>query len=643
MGETIIPGTYVAVRAEGLISAGRIASGIVGVVGTASHGPVGQPVTLAGFAQARDLFGLPDPYTNPEDGSHPLTLVRALEQIYNNGAGTVVAVRVAGASQARATYTVQNDSGQAVATLTAKTPGSAGNNILVDVAPAEDDCRVDGETHTSQFDRLTYGGVVSSAENRVRVFRGTTRRIETPTLVYKPTIKEEEVVRSPSPPNYKLAHTPVERADDVNRLRVVHADGSETAYGTGDILYNATSAPASGEVNINTTTGELTFADAPTATDAVFATYAAGHANPTAGQILVTTWDGSLAYASGEAPDGTSGDRLVASYLVDRARCVQVTLTAEAIREAYIVPDGNLLVQLVTASSTLVDAAADARAGTRPKTGVSAYFGTGSNTPGNNGADAGRDEYQAGLESIANQLINIVVLAGQDSRGMGSVLQAHLNATAQTDYERIGVIGAPGRTVADFLGHTMASDRVVLVAPSLMLEDGTRLPSAYTAAAVAGLISSLPVQTSLTNQTLTIPGLDLNFNRGEQEQLIRRDVLTIVVKNGFRVLKGLTTAGEGQPFSAIPTRRIVDYATYGVRSAANPYIGRLNNARVRAALQSTLDAFLTRMVEDEMLTRPYQLSVTATRAQEIAGEVSVVMVLQPTFSIDYIRVTMNLR
>jgi hypothetical protein len=34
--------------------------------------------------------------------------------------------------------------------------------------------------------------------------------------------------------------------------------------------------------------------------------------------------------------------------------------------------------------------------------------------------------------------------------------------------------------------------------------------------------------------------------------------------------------------------------------------------------------------------------VTATRAQEIAGEVSVVMTLQPTFSIEFIRVIMNL-
>ena len=63
---------------------------------------------------------------------------------------------------------------------------------------------------------------------------------------------------------------------------------------------------------------------------------------------------------------------------------------------------------------------------------------------------------------------------------------------------------------------------------------------------------------------------------------------------------------------------------------------------MRAALQATLAAFLTRMVEDEALTG-FELQVSTTRAQEIAGEVSVVMTLQPAFSIDYIRVIMNLR
>jgi hypothetical protein len=358
---------------------------------------------------------------------------------------------------------------------------------------------------------------------------------------------------------------------------------------------------------------------------------------------LITTWDGTLDFATGEAPQLANGDQLVAAYLVDRRNCVQVSLTDTPTVERYIVPDGRILAARVTAASQLATAQPDATfGGNLPQANVSAYFGTGSNTPGNNGADAGADEYAAGLETIENQLINIVVLAGQEATTMGSILVGHLNATADTDHERIAVIGAKGTSVAEFLGQPLAHERVIVVAPGMAYADGTTLPAAYTAAAVAGLISSVDVQTSLTNKALNVPGLALDLNRGQQEQMIRRNVLAVIRKEGYRVLKGITTSGEGTPFSAIPTRRIVDYAKYGVRSGANPYIGRLNNARVRAALKATLDAFLTRMVEDEALTG-YELDVTATRPQEIAGEVSVVMIIQPTFSIDFIKVTMILR
>ena len=47
------------------------------------------------------------------------------------------------------------------------------------------------------------------------------------------------------------------------------------------------------------------------------------------------------------------------------------------------------------------------------------------------------------------------------------------------------------------------------------------------------------------------------------------------------------------------------------------------------------------MVVDEMLIS-YQLDVTATRAQEIVGQALVTMTLRPTFSIDFIKVIMNL-
>jgi hypothetical protein len=75
---------------------------------------------------------------------------------------------------------------------------------------------------------------------------------------------------------------------------------------------------------------------------------------------------------------------------------------------------------------------------------------------------------------------------------------------------------------------------------------------------------------------------------------------------------------------------------------SDPYIGRLNNSRVRGALKATLDGFLSQMVLDEMLVS-YELEVSATRSQEINGIAQVTMTLMPTFSIDFIRVTMNLQ
>jgi hypothetical protein len=649
MAEMIIPGTYISVRAEGLISAGRIATGVVGVVGTAMSGPIGEPVTLSGFADGRELFGTPDDYNQPDDGANPLSLVRSLALLYNNGASSVIAVRVAGKTAASATYAVRDNNKDTAAVLTARTPGSWANDMQVTVEAAEDDCRVRGETQQDVFAKLRYAPVRPSPENRLRVQRGATKRTDTLQAVYKQVVNVADVAPQPGPsPRYLLpnvtADDSVEEVANVNRVRVLDASGNKVReYVDPSILYG-TAAPKKGELRVNKTSGELIFeaSEVPASTQRVEARFAQGHAAPVAGQVLVTTWSGDIQFATGEAPK-KGEDTLVASYVVDRARCVRVSLSHGPSVERYTVADGEMLAKVVNESSSLASGKVDATHGSStPAEGVAAYFGTGSNTPGNNGADADRDEYTAALDLLSNMTVNIVLLAGQDATKMGDVLLGHLNQTAETDRERIGVIGAGGSRAADFLGHTQADERIVLVAPGVRYPDGLVLPPAYAAAAVAGTISSLPVQASLTNKTVNVPGLSVSFNRGEQEQLIRRNVLTLADKEGFRVIKGVTTAGEGTPFSSIPTRRIVDYARYGVRSAANSYLGKLNNSRVRGALKATLDGFLTRMVEDEALTG-YELEVTATRAQEIAGEVNVAMTLLPTFSIEYIRVTMILK
>ncbi len=48
------------------------------------------------------------------------------------------------------------------------------------------------------------------------------------------------------------------------------------------------------------------------------------------------------------------------------------------------------------------------------------------------------------------------------------------------------------------------------------------------------------------------------------------------------------------------------------------------------------------MVQDEALIG-YSLQVTASRQDEIAGRAMVTAVLQPTFSIDFVAVTLELR
>lgn len=643
MAEMIIPGTYIDVRAEGLISAGRIATGIVGVVGTAASGPVNSPITLSGFANARDIFGLPDDFNQPENGSNPLTLVRALQLIYGNGASTVIAVRAAGSSKASATYALLSDKGETVVTLTAKTPGTWANDMQVVTEKATEDCRIQGETLTDSFNKLRFSRIMESPQNQIRVQQGITKATKSFKVVMKRVIKRELVVPNASG-RFFLANTPVVSVPAVNYVRVLDAGGAKVAeYKDPNILYGAGTAPAAAEIRIATDTGEITFGTAPKPSQQVEATYAVDHAAPQPGEVLITSWDGTLTFASNEAPVNANGDRLMANYVVDRGACVRVSLMYSATVERYTVPGGTLLADQINGSSQLATAAADATNGQKlPKAGVSGFMGTGTNTAGNNGAAGTADDYGTALDSISNMIVNIVHLAGQNSAAMGDTLVNHLNATADTDLERIGVIGAPGSSVDGFLGHSMASDRLVLVAPGIAFPSGPSLPPAYAAAAITGVISGAAPQASLTNMPVNVPGLTLAFNRGQQQQLIQRNVVAIADKEGFRVIKGVTTAGVGTPFSNIPIRRIVDYAKYGVRSGANSYLGRLNNSRVRGALKATLDAFLTRMVQDEMLTG-YQLEVTATRAQEIAGEVSVTMTILPTFSIDYIRVTMVLK
>jgi Phage tail sheath C-terminal domain len=355
------------------------------------------------------------------------------------------------------------------------------------------------------------------------------------------------------------------------------------------------------------------------------------------------------------------GDVVTAGYAVAASAFVNVTLTLGTFKETYLVTDGQMLVAKTgdpQSGSTLVTAAAAANVSQLPSVQVLPFSG------GQNGEAFTGYGATATYDPLLDVDAHIILAAGQPHTVAGAALDQHCQK-ASTDVfkrDRIAVVGADfaasgtrpptGAQVDAFvnllLGNTLGSDRVILMAPGIQATSSAAddqavnpimLPAAYTAAVIAGMLAAFPPHISLTNKPVGVTGLETSFNIAQLTELVQNRVTALEVSRGIRVLRGQTT--DDGAFREITTRRIVDYAKYGVRAAAGPFIGLLNNDRVRTALRTTINSFLKGMLEDEMLV-DYGLDVSATRDQQISGIVQVTITLQPVFSINFIKVTMIL-
>lgn len=551
--ETILPGTYIEVRAEGLLSVGAVSTGNIALIGTAERGG-GAIESLASFEEGRALFGDQGEY-DPSAGSDNLSLMRALNLLFANGARTIYALRAFDpASATTATYDLAGEGGSLK--LKAKTPGEWANRLTVRVEEATDAWRVEAEL-------LPRGSGSGAGSYGLSV------------------------------PKF------AQPADEAASFGVV----TIRDQGLTNKYQIKIGQPSSSVARLDIATGALSFAAPPSETAEVRATYVA-----------------------------------------PREALRRVILTFGNQREAYVVPSQRYLAQLINdpeGPSQLV--AVDQLSGQGlPKTlERPAIF-----RDGKNGAVTA-DHFGAALDRFVEQDIQIVVVAGRSFSEIRGAVLAHLEKTENLGRERIAVIGADSSDVDKVLENAseVADKRLVLVAPGLASQDArtgriTKLPPWCTAAAIAGKLASVSPHVSLTNKTLLgIDGIATNYDYGELKALIQNRVLAVQERRGARVVKAITTHDEA--FQQITLRRIVDYIKVGTRMGADQYIGKLNNRRVRENLRTTLDAFLASLISQEFLTG-YKLSVSADRAQEIRGEVLVTMDLNPTFSIDVVRVVANL-
>jgi hypothetical protein len=263
------------------------------------------------------------------------------------------------------------------------------------------------------------------------------------------------------------------------------------------------------------------------------------------------------------------------------------------------------------------------------------------------GVAAGADQadYAEAFAEILKEDVQIVVAPELDTATAKAVLGPLVDSAESEGKDLLAVIGSDQATVDGIKKQVAANDRTVLTAPGIRAFDAAAkenvdLDGRYSAAAVAGLISSLSPESSPTNKVLSgVVELAQRFSYGQTVDLVKNRVLVLEDRQGIRVVRGVTT--DDGAFQQITTRRITDYAKRGIRQAAGPFIGRLNNERVRKAMRGAIDGFLTTMIVAEQLIS-YELEVTATRQDEIAGRALVNAVLRPTFSIDYVMVTVVL-
>ncbi len=191
-----------------------------------------------------------------------------------------------------------------------------------------------------------------------------------------------------------------------------------------------------------------------------------------------------------------------------------------------------------------------------------------------------------------------------------------------------GAAGYP--SIAD-QANQILSDRMVLVAPHGVL------------GAVAGMVGSLDYFQSPTFKTVLgvtdLPRLAVE----EQEALLNAGAVPVAAMRGRGtvVVRGLTTDRD-----QISVRRVADRAVRGVKMIGELFIGRLNTATQRGALQEKLTEFLVQMERDGALVPStdgrdpaFKVNVYSSQADFQQGIVRVDMAVRPVRAIDYIYAT----
>ena len=202
-------------------------------------------------------------------------------------------------------------------------------------------------------------------------------------------------------------------------------------------------------------------------------------------------------------------------------------------------------------------------------------------------------------------------------------LKQSVEAASAARKERIAVVGAAaGTTVSQLTAQAVElnSERMVLVAPAALDEEGEALSGARCAAATAGAIAGLndPALPLGGAELPGLAGLSARYSENEIDALVRGGVTVLESTGGtVSVVRGVTTrtktgSAPDASWRELSTVLIVDDVIPGIRDALRTKFSRTKNTpQSRGAIRSQVIVELENRLNQEIITGYEDVTVTA--------------------------------
>lgn len=156
------------------------------------------------------------------------------------------------------------------------------------------------------------------------------------------------------------------------------------------------------------------------------------------------------------------------------------------------------------------------------------------------------------------------------------------------------------------------------------------------AAGYAGMISTLPVGKSSTNQSINIPSLSYELSQYQLGKLCSRGF--VVCKNstkGIAIADGVTQAPVDSPFARLSTTKTMNIVDRVLRAAIEPFIGLQDTLANRNSLETSIKSELNKLLDN--ILRAYDFKLSTEANSQRLGVIFIDYVIAPTNEIKEVR------